>query len=498
MRIMEWPDSLPIDLDYCRTLRGEEQIIASLLDHSDEHLIRFFEVVATNETWTAQHQPIVKGLLEWLTNEFSGKRLKVDFGKRAVAAIQPHIAILQSLLPQDLSIRIGKNTFKGNSLMWGAQSVYFQDIIERKYEPRKILNLAFPEVLPEIFKIVDEYITTGTVEYIWRRPLDQLMAILVQAGQWRLKGLIEICADVVRRYVNRDTATSILNTAQAYVLTALKDVCCEVLNHMSLGVIFEPGGEADLVVKIEELRELTLPMLIQVAPSITHLVLKEHVAEAFKIKDFLPKCVRIASFSMSGSKGFDPAILPLLPHLRELVLSNCSWLTNDLVKLFLTRLYGLKVIDLSENAHIGYLAFKTVSEQTSLETFICVYCAAFEDDFLESVARGCSMLTELRMAWCPKISDAGLRQLGILRPGLRVVDVSNCTKISDAGIHDLVRPCLQLRSLSMQYLPLVSEDGILKIPALCPTLKYLDIRLCNITDAGIARLCERFPYLELL
>ncbi len=267
---------------------------------------------------------------------------------------------------------------------------------------------------------------------------------------------------------------------------------------MSLGATFTGGGEADLIVTIEEIQKPTIPLLMEVSSSITHLILKGRIGESPQIKQLLPKCRRLMSFALSDSKGCDLKVFSLLPRLRELILRDCSWLHDQLAMALLSHLSGFRILDVSENSQLAFAAFRAISQQADLEILNCVYCAGLEDGFLENIARGCPHLRELRIAWCKKLTDSSLRALGIIRPTLELIDISNCTKISDAGIHDMVRPSNKLQSLSMQHLPLVSEEGILQIPALCQTLRSLDITLCNISEAGVMLLRERYPALQVI
>ncbi len=221
--IMDWPALLPSQLDYCLHLRGEEQIIFALAGHSDEHIVWFFQVASDDETWSIAHTDFMAQLLEWLTKEFSSKRFSLDHSQRVAAAIRRHHTILLPLLPRDLQFNLTEYYPGGNSLLWGTASEYFLALIEAQYVPEQIIEFEFPEIPIDIFKVVEEFVTTDAVQGIWRRPLDMLMHILMTAGQWRVKGLIELGSEVVGRYVNADTATNILNVAQTYVLPQLKE-----------------------------------------------------------------------------------------------------------------------------------------------------------------------------------------------------------------------------------------------------------------------------------
>lgn len=252
------------------------------------------------------------------------------------------------------------------------------------------------------------------------------------------------------------------------------------------------------MVTIEEFRDRSIPMLMDVAPAITHLALREHAGESREVRNFLPRCIRLVSFNLHSSKSVDIEILQLLPRLRELNLTDCKWLEDRIAGFVFHHVPGLRILNVSENPQLGYDGFRGIATQTALEILNCTYCTNFEDGFLAGIARSCPAITELNISWCPKLTDAGMRILGSLRPSLKEVDISHCVKVSDAGLHDLARPLYQLERLVMQHLPLVSEDGILDAVALSPNLKYLDIRLCHITEAGVELIRKRWPNLELV
>lgn len=495
---MDMPALLPTDLDYCSRLRGEEQIIPALLSRSDEHLIRFVEAATDDETWAAKHPALIKGLFSLITREFSSKRLRVEHAQRVVTCIQQHFDAYKAFLPIDLRINTGKKRWAGNTLLFGTNSLYFRQLIEPLYHSGKVLDVNLDNIPEEVYVVVEEFLFTGAIRDLWKRPEGLLMRILVQAGQWQIRGLERLCADVLKRYVTSDTASMMLKIAQHYVLPELKEACCEVLNRLPLGLHFVGLGDAELIVTINEFNERGTPLLMEVASGITHLVLRERVGEEAILQQLLSKCSCLMSLDLTGTKECAIEIFDLIPGLRELTLTNCTWLDNGKLAHILTRQHDLNRLVLSENPQLGYEGFRKIANLATLESFIATYCEGLEDGHIEMIARSCENLLEVNVSWSPKITDMGVRALGALRPELKIIDISHCTKVSDAGVHDLVRPCFQLERLGIQQCPKLTEDGIIYVPNLSLTIKYLDIRLCDITLAGVEVIRERYPRLQVI
>lgn len=466
---------------------------------NDEFLVQFMEAGTDDETWAQEHIGLLKTIFEWATREYRASRLQFHLVQRLAICVQKHREIILPILYMDLEIFVKDYTTKGNSLLYSSQSSNFRDLIQTAESPKNVLPLEFFDVPSDIFKLVEEYVNTGDVEHLWRYPQQFLRRVLMRSGQWHIRGLIQLVADVMRRYIDRDNAIEILWLAQNYVLPELKQACCEALNHMALGAQFESLGEADLAVTIYEFRDRTVPLLNEVATIISHLYLCEHSAETLEIRHLLARCNRLRVLVMRGSKGCDFDIISLIPNIRELDLSACPWLTDKVAAQILGRLPNLSILSLAENGQLGYEAFRPIAATLKqLQILSCMYCAGFQDGFITMIARSCPSLSEINISWCPRITDVGLQALGSLAHEISVIDITHCIKVTDAGVRDLVRPLLNLEKLIMQHLPLVSEDGIYNIVALCPTLKVLDIRLCTVTEAGIAKIHKRNPNLQLL
>lgn len=496
---MEWPALLPERLNFLRRIRGEEQLLPILIETSDEIFTRFVEVASDDETWTESHLELMKSLFQWATEEFRGRRLLFAHVQRLVQCVHQHSEQLRSLLPADMEIKVKDYTSKGNSMLYAALSPTFREMVQASLaKPKSTLIFMFPDIPSDVFRIVEEYVWTGDVENLWRHPESMLMRVLMRAGQWRIRGLVKLTADVIKRYITRENVVNMIHMAQTYVLPALKDACCEVLNEMTLGAEFASSGEADLIVKIDEFRERNIELLNELAPTISTLTLKGTTAESLEIKQFLPRCVRLNILDMRGSEGCNAEILDLIPQIRELDLTNCPWLSDEHAKVILQHVHHLRILSLAENSLLGYECFHHVGNLKQLEILNCKYCLRLQDSFVQLIARGCPGLVSLNISWCPNISNACLESLGILGRELKRLDISHCELVTDAGLRDFVRNAHKLDTLVMQYCPLVTEEGIYNVVSLSPFLRRLDIRLCHVSEAGLAKIRKRSPNLRVI
>lgn len=493
---MDLPDLLPSDLEYCRSLTDDAQLLPQLTARSDEHLICFFEVASDDESWTGEHQRFMQDLLRWLTTEYAARRLAIRYGQRVVQCIHAHPTTLLPLLPKDLEIQVKDLTVRSCSLLYAVLSPFLRDLIEHLQIGGKPFKLAFREVPTQFLQIVQEFVTTGQVENLWKLEQPALERLLVQAGLWQLDSLEAYITDVMKRYINRQTIADFIILAQQRHLKILKQLCAEMLNQMPLGLQLFVDGES-LKLIVEELMDPAQPIIKQMAPIITHLGLRRRTADSLEVHRLIPACQKLVGIDLEGTAAFPQELVDLLPVMYDLNLADCTWLTNSILEDILTRFPYLHALNLSGNSHLGFEGFRKIGDQKDLERLVCVYCTGLNDDVLEILARGCVSLVDLNISWCNFVTDTGIRALGNLRPGLRIIDISHCASLTDIGIHDLVRPCYQLQELRMEQLPLVTETGIVSLVALSPQLKRLDVHMGPLGPTQAQALRQRYPNLHV-
>jgi len=494
---VDWPDLLPKKLAFCMKAKTQEGLLALLEGESDEALVSFFEVATDDETWTVDHQDFIIATLQWFSVEFSERRLRMAHGARVVSQIHKHSDVLVPLLPKDMEVEVEGGKFATSALLFGVQSPFFLGLIERNYKKGQRLQLSFSDVNEEEFRVLLEGVHYGLIETLWRKPFEELQDLLYQAGQWQLRTVIRQCADVLRRYVTEENVVELLSIAQSQAMPELREVCCEELNSKALGVHFASLGEAEFLMRVEEHRERNQKLIHDIAPLVTQLALRGKSGEGRQAEQLLRRCGSVRGLDLSESEGFDTQFTPLLPRLRMLDVSSCPWLDDEKAEKLISGVQGLRIVVMNENPQLGMRAFRALTQQPALEELYCVYCSGLRDPSIETIARGCRALTDLSIAWCPNVTDRGLAILGRFRSTLQNLDISHLTRISNTGLQDIARPLRNMRRLIMQQLPLVTEDGIRGILSMSPQLEKLDIRLCEISAAGLERLRSTYPKVEI-
>jgi len=146
-------------------------------------------------------------------------------------------------------------------------------------------------------------------------------------------------------------------------------------------------------------------------------------------------------------------------------------------------------------------------------------CENVGDTGLRAVIRGCKQLKDLVLSGTKvgSVSAApfkgGLGELRTLRlSGDHVTDavlqsiagsckklselhLANCTQISDKGVEDLLKGCLQLKGFTAKACPLLTGAGF---SSTAPSLEWLSLPLCGITDSGLLTTSENCKNLSHL
>jgi F-box/leucine-rich repeat protein 2/20 len=160
-------------------------------------------------------------------------------------------------------------------------------------------------------------------------------------------------------------------------------------------------------------------------------------------------------------------------------------------------------------------------ECKSLRALVALGCRDITNEGVRSLGRGCRELTSLCLGWCD-ISDNALLVLSEQCTLLEELDVSGCGRISDAGVSAVTNGCrclstlsiegcrevsawavasgsAPITSLNMGGCTLVTDGGVGAIAAAYPRLRALSLRLCRaVGDVALKYLAMRCPQLTSL
>ncbi|KAF9933410.1 hypothetical protein BGZ65_004141 [Modicella reniformis] len=126
-----------------------------------------------------------------------------------------------------------------------------------------------------------------------------------------------------------------------------------------------------------------------------------------------------------------PLAEPCFPRLRELHLSDCTFLTDDAIVALAPNVPRLEALSLS-------------------------FCCALTDVAVEAVCGNCRYLKKLDLSFCGSaVSDASLYQLArfdSLEPGkhsLEELEIRGCVRVTERGVRQVLNGCMSLKKLNV-------------------------------------------------
>eukprot|EP01103_Thecamoeba_quadrilineata_P004811 TRINITY_DN1466_c1_g2_i1.p1 TRINITY_DN1466_c1_g2~~TRINITY_DN1466_c1_g2_i1.p1 ORF type:complete len:1680 (+),score=335.47 TRINITY_DN1466_c1_g2_i1:75-5042(+) len=240
--------------------------------------------------------------------------------------------------------------------------------------------------------------------------------------------------------------------------------------------------------------------------------------------------LREINLSSCGRVG-DDGIKSLAYHcngLEKVTLYNCSRVTDESIGDLSKHCFNLLSIDVSSceqitDKSLSYLANSNCAGKLRA---ICLEETQASDIGLSELARGCSGLTTLKLAYCRSVSDIGLNHLAKGCSQISCLDLSYCNGIKiSALISALDRwsnlrelhlrgyvgvgtlgssESLQhknLRTLDLSWCKQLDDETVARLGCGCPNLKDLDLAWCGrITVRAVVSLsqnCQDLHHLNL-
>lgn len=206
-------------------------------------------------------------------------------------------------------------------------------------------------------------------------------------------------------------------------------------------------------------------------------------------------CSQISCLSVIPGPDPPPRLL-----LQYLDLTDCSALEDGGLKIIVCNCPQLVYLYLRRCVKItgmqnGINRKKIV---INLQAVLTISFLHFSDIGIKFIPSFCSMLRELSVSDCNRVTDFGLHELAKLGAMLRYLSVAKCDRVSDAGLKVIARRCYKLRYLNARGCEAVSDDAITVLARSCPRLRALDIGKCDVSDAGLRELAQSCPNLKKL
>jgi hypothetical protein len=116
-----------------------------------------------------------------------------------------------------------------------ARSEYFEALLYDGSQDLKQSELAIKDVSPQAFKQVLKFIYTGTITIT--SHLGLILEVLVFAHKYSFKNLENSTTQKLKSVLNFKNIWSIVNTANLYDLTDLKEVCHPFMDQNALEIV---------------------------------------------------------------------------------------------------------------------------------------------------------------------------------------------------------------------------------------------------------------------
>ncbi|XP_053114455.1 dynein regulatory complex subunit 6 isoform X3 [Hemicordylus capensis] len=203
-------------------------------------------------------------------------------------------------------------------------------------------------------------------------------------------------------------------------------------------------------------------------------------------------CMRISDTGVKafveGSSG---------PSIRELILANCSSITDISLTKIVQRCSKLIYLNVRYCQAVTDAGIEALSSLSSL-AYINISGTNITDQALDSLGKH-GRIKEIIISECKNISDSGIKKFCIDMKKLEYIDFSYCQQLSNHSLKHLSFGCRRLTSVSVAGCSKVTDIGIQFLSTFCTYLHYLDISGCiSITDKALKCLWKGCLQLRIL
>ena len=159
---------------------------------------------------------------------------------------------------------------------------------------------------------------------------------------------------------------------------------------------------------------------------------------------------------------------------------NCPWL-NDVISSQMENEGGANSFQINNLPQVVFLSILSYLDVKNLGRASCV-----SKHWYNSSLDPCLWRT-LKLQKRQKVDDGVLSRVTNHGSTASVLDVSDCPNITEEGLIQALMQCSCLVELSVVRCPAVTDKCLAFIGQSCKNIKFLDISLCHITDAGVKK-----------
>lgn len=195
-----------------------------------------------------------------------------------------------------------------------------------------------------------------------------------------------------------------------------------------------------------------------------------------------------------------------MPTLVSLDVSHTMLLTDEAVRAIWTHLRLLRVLRMGRcpsltNAALHHPSNMKEGLPTSMASLgglkeLCLGGCSLISDAGVLAAMFFRELAFLDLGHCPLLTSASLKHIALHCPSLSKLVLRCCVQLDDDSLTPVLRPSSRLRQLDIGGCRYVTDGTLLRV-AQCPSLKYVNVTSCMVTQDAVQHLQLERPDLEV-
>lgn len=499
---MRWPLDLPPEFSYCRKANSVDELVRLLSNHSDEHVVEFFEAAGFDEMWSSEYPEYPAGIFKWASNEFIRDRLSYAYAERIVRTVLEHYRTLHFAICYDTQFKVQDNTVDASSLMCAIASEFLRDLLRReeKLPEQDKFEINLRLITFDLLKQILEYIHSGQIQKVNELSQEELMALLRQSTLWKVTGLAKLVAKLLKKFIYPDNLLELVKLSHEEKLTELKQSCFDYIHKQYPEIEISMKTDIDFIVEIKEWKVRNQEFLESIAPFMTHLIAHNKVPSESSLERIIRPANDLKSIDFSYSSEVDTEVLQAVAasKIEALNLSHCVWANQQHFNILLTGLTNLLRLNLSGNAHLDISEIHVIPKFTKLLGLNLAECENINNELMIAIGFGCQELNDFTITDNPEIADYGIVMMAKSAQNLVSLNVSNCNGITEQGFIEFAAHRPNLISLVARRCKGITENSLAQITLLCPNLRLLDIKGCTLPNPGLVdELRKAYPYIHI-
>lgn len=502
---MQLPALLPPELASYAPASTAEELLNALSNHPRD-FVHFFYYACEDETWCDENGSFMRGAIAWFTEQTLQAHLSVESLAEITRSIYAHHPILNQYLPNDFVFNVQGMEHPVNMLLFLASGPYLRNVIQRAHfaDKERVPRL---DLTAEQFFIVKEFIHTGTVTGLWKLDQEGLFSLLRLTARWQLFGLMELCQETLKRYIDADNVVDVLLLAHANDWKDLLRRCFEFINEQAWGVTLESvselyegesiPGHSPLAIEFIDFSENARSLFAKLRNIITHVICSGSLTEDTAFFQIIGSTPHLIAVDISRTRSYSEYALNLPPTLQALDLSRCGWLTLDLLKRFIAAYPQLRRLGLSYDTQFNYRTWGELQNLPNLSVLDLSHSHQLRDDDIALVVKSCAGLISLNLEGCKGLTARSFVEIVRYLPGLNVLNVMGC-EISNGILAELTLHCTQLRVLNIARCSNLTEKGILDALELAVLLREVVVSRNQLGSSALSALNRVRPELQVV